>query len=167
MSRLAGPETIVSGAFHAAAYGPTLSWVWHIVAMEPVRSRAAVVALRDDQLLVIKRAKQGRRYAVLPGGGVELDEPPQDAALRELTEETGLSGRVLRPLWTLQHDDRVAAYFFVAVPLATMVMAGPEAQKTSLENTYEPCWIRLSELDSENLQPAEIRALIRDLAGSL
>ena len=133
--------------------------------MEPTKSRAAVVSLRDNQLLVIRRAKQGRRYAVLPGGGVELDETLHDGALRELKEETGLSGKVLRPPWTLQHDDRVAAYFFVAVPLAPMAMAGPEVQNMSLQNTYEPCWIRLSDLDSENLQPAAIRALIRELAG--
>ncbi len=133
--------------------------------MEPTKSRAAVVSLRDDQLLVIRRAKQGRRYAVLPGGGVELDETLHDGALRELKEETGLSGKVLRPPWTLQHDDRVAAYFIVAVPLEPMAMAGPEVQNMTQQNTYEPCWIRLSDLDSENLQPAAIRALIRELAG--
>ena len=94
-----------------------------------------------------------------------MDETLHDGALRELKEETGLSGKVLRPPWTLQHDDRVAAYFFVAVPLAPMAMAGPEVQNMSLQNTYEPCWIRLSDLDSENLQPAAIRALIRELAG--
>jgi 8-oxo-dGTP pyrophosphatase MutT (NUDIX family) len=140
--------------------------LWQIVAVQPTKNRAAVVSVRDGQLLVIRRVQRGRRYAVLPGGGVELNEPPQDAALRELEEETGLSGQVLRHLWTLQHGDRVATYFLVAVPFAPMLMAGPEVETMSIENTYEPCWIPASDFDVENLQPAEIRALIRALAGS-
>lgn len=124
-----------------------------------------VVALRDERLLVIRRVKHGRRYAVLPGGGVELNESAQDAALRELAEETGLSGEVIGHLWSLQHLDRQADYFLVAVPVALMVMSGPELPGMSTDNTYEPCWIDVSDLDVENLQPAEIRGLVRDLLG--
>jgi len=94
------------------------------------------------------------------------NERAQDAALRELLEETGLSGHVLRHLWTLEHGDRVADYFLVSVPVAPMVMSGPDIQGTSLDNNYEPCWIGISDLDLENLQPATIRALVRELAGS-
>lgn len=133
--------------------------------MEVTNHRAAVVALRDERLLVIRRVKHGRRYAVLPGGGVELNERAQDAALRELAEETGLSGEVVRPLWSLEHADRQAHYFLVAVPMSPMAMVGPELRRISTENTYEPCWIRVSDLDLENLQPASIRDLVRDLAG--
>jgi len=49
-------------------------------------------AVIDDQgriLLVKHRYNPGWR---LPGGGVNRSEPPQDAALRELHEEVGLSG---------------------------------------------------------------------------
>ncbi len=134
--------------------------------MEATSNRAAVVSLRDDRLLVIRRWKQGRRYAVLPGGGVELNESAQDAALRELDEETGLPGEVLRHLWTLKHADRVADYFSVSVPVAPMAISGPEAQGMSSDNTYEPCWIRVAELDLENLQPATLRPLIRELAAT-
>jgi ADP-ribose pyrophosphatase YjhB (NUDIX family) len=31
----------------------------------------------------------------LPGGGLDFGEPPRDGALRELNEETGLSGEIL------------------------------------------------------------------------
>ena len=31
----------------------------------------------------------------LPGGGIDFGEHPRDAALRELTEETGLSGEIV------------------------------------------------------------------------
>lgn len=112
--------------------------------MWATKNRAAVVSLRGDRLLAIRRTKQGRRYAVLPGGGVELNESAQEAALRELIEETGLSGEVLQHLWTLEHEDRVADYFLVAVPVAPMLMSGPEMQGMSSENTYEPCgsWSR-------------------------
>ena len=78
-----------------------LSAPWHIVPMSNPKNRAAVVSLRGDRLLAIRRTKQGRSYAVLPGGGIEPNESAQDAALRELIEETGLPGRVLRHLWTM------------------------------------------------------------------
>lgn len=43
----------------------------------------------------------------------------------------------------------------------TMRLGGPELVSMSLDNTYEPAWILLSELDSTNLQPVEIRSLLK------
>ncbi|MEK6310736.1 MAG: NUDIX domain-containing protein, partial [Curtobacterium sp.] len=61
----------------------------------PVRLRAAAVAVRDDHVLLVLRERAGRRYAVLPGGGVEPGETPLQACLRELREETGLDGALV------------------------------------------------------------------------
>lgn len=99
-----------------------------------VRDRAVAVAFRDDKLLVMGRQKDGRDYCLLPGGGVEPGEAPEAAALRELAEETGLTGTVQRHLWTIKHHDRLAHYFLVSVcrpgttdPWGTRGISQPEA----------------------------------------
>lgn len=45
--------------------------------------------------------RDGPKYWTLPGGGVEPNESLEAAVLRELNEETGLGGRVVRCLFTL------------------------------------------------------------------
>ncbi|MDY6862723.1 MAG: NUDIX hydrolase [Thermodesulfobacteriota bacterium] len=59
----------------------------------------AVVALVTDEtgrkILLVKRSEEPARGKwCLPGGFIEADEKPEDAALRELFEETGLKGKI-------------------------------------------------------------------------
>lgn len=50
-------------------------------------------AKRDEQVLLLHRTKEPNLGLwVAPGGKLELDESPQESALRELEEETGLVG---------------------------------------------------------------------------
>ena len=52
------------------------------------------MVIDGDQMLLIKRHKRGRDYAVLPGGGVEGGETAAEAALRGLYEETTLVAQI-------------------------------------------------------------------------
>lgn len=63
-------------------------------------TRVAAYALcTDADRLLLCRIAPGHWSGVggwtLPGGGLDFGEPPADGALRELAEETGLSGSVL------------------------------------------------------------------------
>ena len=56
------------------------------------RPRAALIARHD---------RRGRLVWSLPKGHVEAGETPEDAAVREVEEETGIRGSVLAPLGTI------------------------------------------------------------------
>lgn len=58
------------------------------------RVRVAAIVVRDDAILVVQHEKGGRRYWLLPGGGVDYGETLVDAVVREVKEETGLGVRV-------------------------------------------------------------------------
>ncbi|GAB3599155.1 NUDIX domain-containing protein [Microbacterium tumbae] len=94
--------------------------------------------------------RDGVSYAVLPGGGVEPGESAEDACLRELAEETGLRGRILRPLPPHDQDE---VCFHVAASGA-LALGGPERRRSAEDNVYEPTWLPLDEIAGIGLVPA-------------
>lgn len=125
------------------------------------RDRAIAVCLDGDAVLVMRRHKSHRDYTVLPGGGMEPGEDAATAAVRELAEETGLAGRVVRHLATLERPGGREVYFQVGVTPGPLVLGSPEVERQSDDNRYDPIWIPVASLDREPLVPEEIPAIIR------
>ncbi|WP_252271649.1 NUDIX hydrolase [Pseudomonas subflava] len=59
------------------------------------KSRATVICHRQDQVLLVRKPEA---KWTLPGGKIEADEGPTEAALRELSEETGLAFKAIEYL---------------------------------------------------------------------
>jgi len=61
----------------------------------PVPATSLVVSDGEKGVVLVKRDVEPKKgYWCLPGGFVELGETPEQAALRELREETGLHGEI-------------------------------------------------------------------------
>ncbi|WP_329123781.1 NUDIX domain-containing protein [Streptomyces sp. NBC_01465] len=140
--------------------------------------RAVAVVVHGARVLVVKRFLQrerstacaicrgtgvagpacpGHHYAVLVGGHVEPDETAEEAALRELTEETTLSARIERLLWTGHHNDRPASYFLMTDVVGRPVLSGPEAEENRPDNSFELLWAAPDEFAGLGLYPADVR----------
>ena len=104
--------------------------------------------------------RRGRLLWSLPKGHIELGETAEEAAVREVEEETGIIGRVVAPLgtidfWFVAEDRRVhkTVHHFLLQAL------GGELSDDDVE-VAEVAWVPLDELEAR-LAYADERRLIR------
>jgi 8-oxo-dGTP diphosphatase len=114
--------------------------------------------LKSDDVLVIKRHKNGDDYYVFPGGGVEGDETTEAAAQRELFEETSIKANI-RML--LLHDKREGfreTYFYLCDYVSGEPELGDfnEKEHSSEVNISHPMWVATNQLP-DNLLPDNVR----------
>lgn len=121
------------------------------------RKRATAVILKDAQVLLIHRIRNGDKYHVFPGGGVEEGETYEDALIREIQEEltlditkyelltelTNLEIPVNSSGESLRMDTNV---YLVSDYSGTPEIGGPEKEKMNENNQYFLAWIKVSEL---------------------
>ena len=72
---------------------------------------AAVIFDPTGRVLLVKENYDRRRWS-LPGGLIEPRETPEEAALRETAEETGVAAAIDHRIGTYTFDDRFRAYVF-------------------------------------------------------
>ncbi|MBU2566497.1 NUDIX domain-containing protein [Patescibacteria group bacterium] len=100
----------------------------------------------------------GKEYYVLPGGGVEDSETPEQAAIREAKEETGLEVVLSERLidYVDPRDGNPHIYFFVSFFSGKIALGGEEAVINNPEDFYELEWHPLDELEAITFYPEEI-----------
>jgi 8-oxo-dGTP diphosphatase len=81
---------------------------------------AAAIIVKDGQVLMVRRrVKEGELSWQFPAGEVEADESPEDAAVRESLEETGLTVRATKRLGERVHPATGRTMVYVACDVAT------------------------------------------------
>ena len=113
------------------------------------RNRSQAVVCRNGKLLLVEHRMKGRDFFNLPGGGIEEDETPAEAALRELSEEAGVEGHVIRPLAIEYKPDLESRIFtfLVEIPEDAVPQKGTDPELSEEEQTIVGVsWFSLSEI---------------------
>ncbi|WP_166177902.1 NUDIX hydrolase [Rubrobacter tropicus] len=140
----------------------------------PTLRRASRVVLLDesDRVLLVRFEYGGRKWWATPGGGLEGEETHEDAARREIEEETGLRLEILGPrVWNREHVFRFEGrlyrqreHYFVAVVPAFAPQPGALGAAESIA-FRDLRWWTMEDLEAgtEEFAPAELPALVRRL----
>jgi 8-oxo-dGTP pyrophosphatase MutT (NUDIX family) len=147
-----------------------------VVAPAAVARPAARVLLCDNEgrLLLFRARFDGREFWITPGGGLKPDEAYEDAALRELWEETGLVAEAasLACVWIRSHvfefrgrliDQQERFYLLRVGAQPPITYANWEADERN--DLVEHRWWTADEIEasSEVFAPRRLGSLLRAL----
>ena len=144
------PKTIFSGAY------PKL----------PLVAVGAVVFNKDKVLLVLRAKPPAENHWTIPGGCVELGETLQEAAEREIWEETGLTIEAGEPVYTFDLIERDAngaiLFHYVIVDLAADYVSG---ELRPGDDATDVCWASFKDVKRLKVSDAT-RKLLKECYNS-
>ncbi|HLR27878.1 MAG TPA: NUDIX hydrolase [Ruania sp.] len=143
----------------------------HLPVVDETSAGGLVVTVFEGRAytaIIARRNRAGRLEWCLPKGHLEGMETAQEAAVREIAEETGITGRVLRHLatidyWFAGHDRRVHKvvhhYLLEALGGALTTENDPDHEAEDV------AWVSLAQVASRLAYPNERRvvATARDI----
>lgn len=128
-----------------------------------ITSRAIIT--KGDEILLIHRRKNGEEYFVLPGGGIEDTETPEEAMEREVYEETGLKVTTTHSGFEVTDINGKKVYvYYVDVEAGIPELIGEEKEYSHEADWYNPEWFDISIINQPNVYPVPARIrLLEDL----
>jgi ADP-ribose pyrophosphatase len=134
-------------------------------AKPPQHPQVAVgaVVFRDGKVLLVKRLKDPQKKTwAIPGGSVNLGETLQEAAEREIKEETGLTIKAKKPVHTFDHIERdekgAIRFHYVIIDLKADYICG---RLKPADDALDAGWFTPDELDHLDVTKATQKLLRR------
>ena len=129
----------------------------------PGNPRVAVgaVVFKDECVLLVRRGQPpAEDLWAIPGGSVEIGETLQEAAEREILEETGIQIRASKPIYTFDVIDRDAGgkvrFHYVIVDLAADYVRG---EPSPGDDAIEARWVSATEINGFAVSSATLKLL--------
>ena len=118
--------------------------------------RYAGIVVKDHQILLVHRIKDGYEYYVFPGGHRRPEESGPEAAIREVYEETGITVGDPRPAFKFKDFLTTNSdYYYLCIwkEGTQPHLIGEEVNADSKVDFFDPRWVDLKEVENLNILP--------------
>lgn len=126
------------------------------------------IIIEDDQMLVMRRNKYGSEYFTLIGGQVKENETLEEALVREIKEETGLTITSARPVYYEPHPAPYNEQFIYLCEIAShgdikIQEMSEEGQMNRLDmNVHTPMWIGTRSFERLNFRTPQLQTALAE-----
>lgn len=132
----------------------------------PTRNRGVAAVFRidhgHDEILMVQHATPDRVWWTLPGGAIEPGETAAECSLRELREETGLVGRVVRHLYDSTGPNGTESCWLLDAPGGTAALGHDPELPADAQELVDVAWLPVEQVRTDR----QVGPVLAALAGA-
>ena len=133
--------------------------------------RVCAMIILENKILAMHDERSP--YFYLPGGRVSMGETAEQAVIREMQEELGITPTIIRPVWLNQafftedvdnlRYHELCIYFLIDISKTDLLENGETFTKTEGKHTHVFEWLAFSRLKDEYFYPRFLKKEIFNL----
>jgi len=106
--------------------------------------------LQEEHILLVRQTYRDRTFWTFPGGGIEPDETPKEAAVRETKEEVNLEVKALRLLYQGPRMSGEGTYYcYLGQIVRGQVALGNDPELSDdVQELHEARWFPVQEVQN-------------------